>query len=409
MARPPVTDDYYAILEVTQFATSEAIRESYKRLALRFHPDKNKDDGATANFQRLSIAWETLRDPVKRVDYDRNYVRISKRKREEEAKIASEVKRRREEVDREARAQWDSDGASTELNDDEIQRREKARSWKYDVQLDYLTRLQAWTDRRQVLFRQISENQQLKRRREADLAAVTGEKDSDVKKMFEDAIETSKSIGQKIQDPAATLAKLLEGRQNFINRLREGIEDSRKRMKELFIEFEVGTKKYEDEEAKSRDTRVREALELLGPPGRNPPLFSTIDKKGQVINRWKALSRVRRGVKFSFSLETASEGPWHHCGQWKRVGGDQTCERCDQAAFHLILECAPAKCPCCGLIVCDDCFRDLKLLREYDKWIRSSVDEARDSLFSLELEYRTKLPPKSSCGNFGTNVTFEDF
>ena len=77
MAPPTVNDDYYAILEMPQSATLEVITKSYKRLALKLHPDRNKRDDATAAFQLVSqmsylgreaigllvnIAWPCLRD-----------------------------------------------------------------------------------------------------------------------------------------------------------------------------------------------------------------------------------------------------------------------------------------------------------------------------------------------------------
>jgi hypothetical protein len=49
-----------------------------------------------------------------------------------------------------------------------------------------------------------------------------------------------------------------------------------------------------------------------------------------------------------------------------------------------MLECGPAKCPGCGIIVCHNCHRDLQLLREYDDWIRSPADDGKDYFFSLE-------------------------
>jgi len=48
-------EDFYAILEVHPFAPVEKIRESYRRLALRCHPDKNRDVRATEDFQR--VGW----------------------------------------------------------------------------------------------------------------------------------------------------------------------------------------------------------------------------------------------------------------------------------------------------------------------------------------------------------------
>lgn len=51
MAPPPITEDYYAVLEVEQSATPELIVKSYKRLALKFHPDRNAQHDTTEAFQ----------------------------------------------------------------------------------------------------------------------------------------------------------------------------------------------------------------------------------------------------------------------------------------------------------------------------------------------------------------------
>ncbi|KAF8857809.1 heat shock protein DnaJ, partial [Acephala macrosclerotiorum] len=61
----------YAILRVPQSSPLETIRDSYKRLALLLHPDKNKSPNATKEFQALLRAWETLKDEGKRREYDR--------------------------------------------------------------------------------------------------------------------------------------------------------------------------------------------------------------------------------------------------------------------------------------------------------------------------------------------------
>ena len=42
--------DYYQVLGVNRDADEEAIRKAYRALALRYHPDKNKDDGAEERF-----------------------------------------------------------------------------------------------------------------------------------------------------------------------------------------------------------------------------------------------------------------------------------------------------------------------------------------------------------------------
>ncbi|EFR02051.1 hypothetical protein MGYG_05054 [Nannizzia gypsea CBS 118893] len=101
-----IDDDYYRILEVAETATTEMITKSYKRLALRLHPDKNKNINATEAFQlvcnslilgdyaqssmqeslirlthmsglpKLVNAYETLKDKDKRRAYDLTYSRV---------------------------------------------------------------------------------------------------------------------------------------------------------------------------------------------------------------------------------------------------------------------------------------------------------------------------------------------
>ena len=51
MVPSPITNDYYLVLEVGQTATPELIIKSYKRLALKLHPDRNTKDDATKAFQ----------------------------------------------------------------------------------------------------------------------------------------------------------------------------------------------------------------------------------------------------------------------------------------------------------------------------------------------------------------------
>lgn len=63
--------DYYKVLEVDYDASEEKIRLNYRRLALKWHPDKHKDDSVvTAKFQEINEAYTVLSDPAKRLDYD---------------------------------------------------------------------------------------------------------------------------------------------------------------------------------------------------------------------------------------------------------------------------------------------------------------------------------------------------
>src|SRR5450432_1166907 len=63
--------DYYEILEITREETADGIKKSYRKLAVRYHPDKNPGDKtAEEKFKELSEAYEALSDPQKRAAYD---------------------------------------------------------------------------------------------------------------------------------------------------------------------------------------------------------------------------------------------------------------------------------------------------------------------------------------------------
>lgn len=68
----PTKRDYYEILAVERTATEEEIKRSYRKLAVKFHPDKNPDDAhAEEKFKELGEAYDVLMDGDKRAAYDR--------------------------------------------------------------------------------------------------------------------------------------------------------------------------------------------------------------------------------------------------------------------------------------------------------------------------------------------------
>ena len=63
--------DFYEILEVSRDAGDDAIKRSYRKLAMKFHPDRNKgNQDAEKKFKEVSAAYEILKDPQKRAAYD---------------------------------------------------------------------------------------------------------------------------------------------------------------------------------------------------------------------------------------------------------------------------------------------------------------------------------------------------
>ncbi len=67
----PVTRDYYEILTITRSANSDEIKRAYRRLAMKYHPDRNPgDEEAERNFKEAAEAYEVLSDVNKRKTYD---------------------------------------------------------------------------------------------------------------------------------------------------------------------------------------------------------------------------------------------------------------------------------------------------------------------------------------------------
>ncbi|XP_002156957.1 dnaJ homolog subfamily B member 4 [Hydra vulgaris] len=63
--------DYYKILGVEKSADGAALKKAYRKLALKYHPDKNKQPGAEEKFKEISEAYEVLSDDKKREIYDK--------------------------------------------------------------------------------------------------------------------------------------------------------------------------------------------------------------------------------------------------------------------------------------------------------------------------------------------------
>ena len=63
--------DYYDILGITKQTSNDDIKKAYKKLAIKFHPDKNKSPKAEEAFKKIATAYQTLTDPKKRELFDK--------------------------------------------------------------------------------------------------------------------------------------------------------------------------------------------------------------------------------------------------------------------------------------------------------------------------------------------------
>ena len=62
--------DYYKILGCSKGASDDELKKAYRKMALKYHPDKNKEKGAEDKFKEVAEAYDVLSDPKKKQVYD---------------------------------------------------------------------------------------------------------------------------------------------------------------------------------------------------------------------------------------------------------------------------------------------------------------------------------------------------
>ena len=92
--------NYYEILGISKDAKSEEIKKKYRKLALEFHPDRNKSPNAHEKFIEINLAYETLINEQLRYEYDEKIFANGKSKTKTESNNSSKTSdyyRRKEE------------------------------------------------------------------------------------------------------------------------------------------------------------------------------------------------------------------------------------------------------------------------------------------------------------------------
>jgi DnaJ-class molecular chaperone len=95
--------DYYDILEIDSSASDLDIKKSYLRLAKKYHPDVYKEKINADHFKKVNEAFATLKNPVKRNDYDKRK-KVKSQKNEDTAQPQAKETKVRETIDPEFEA-----------------------------------------------------------------------------------------------------------------------------------------------------------------------------------------------------------------------------------------------------------------------------------------------------------------
>ena len=64
--------DYYEVLGVTKTSSQDEVKQQYRKLALKFHPDRNKSSESGEHFKEISEAYAVISDPEKKQVYDQH-------------------------------------------------------------------------------------------------------------------------------------------------------------------------------------------------------------------------------------------------------------------------------------------------------------------------------------------------
>ncbi|KAI3638979.1 hypothetical protein MIR68_003477 [Amoeboaphelidium protococcarum] len=90
--------DYYGVLGLKAQATDAEIKKSYRLLSLKYHPDKNRDEGAVEMFQQISKAYQILMDESARQAFDRLY-ELNKARAQRTRQMDAKRRRMKEDLD----------------------------------------------------------------------------------------------------------------------------------------------------------------------------------------------------------------------------------------------------------------------------------------------------------------------
>ncbi|TVY40776.1 Chaperone protein DnaJ [Lachnellula occidentalis] len=340
MAPAPITDDYYMVLEVVQTATPDQVVRSYKRLALKLHPDRNAKHDATEAFQLLGRAYETLTDESNRRAYDLIYPSISRSGRpppastqqsapSEGAKIAA-LQRSKQERD----ARW---GPQKKVFDFLIFERQSD-IWQLEQEIINLDKDSEEEKARKDRTRQQRriEKDLKEGRLEVKMAGLRREQGLLRKKKGE-LEEANKVDDKKIQ----VIQDRIRARETWHSQEREKV------LREVLAKLEEGAaEELERQQAEERAAEQKQQEEQVRYWQKAQDDNTKRYREQQYAHLYSSTAEV--------STRTASTITCRHDGWWPKIQGRAACPKCSESWTYLL------QCPSCQMEACPRCRSDIR-------------------------------------------------
>lgn len=376
MVRPTITEDYYRILKVPPSATLDLISQSYKKLALKLHPDRNLNQNTTAEFQLLGEAYETLKDEDKRREYDLIYPSISgtrgatratpsqsahtsraQQEASDEAQIATLLKSKQERADRLNAKKRVLEPSIFELQrsirqlQNQIASLDSIRAAEL-AEDAYRKSWTAWV--LSPLYKKAEENEEEKSRKARARQERMIEKDMKERRLMiaEESMKEEKGKLQKAIDEVVAPDRRDDQK---IQMIRERIAAVKAR--EARERAEKAQKEWMDRRAKEEEMRRKEMMERMEKErAERERIEKARREENERLQRERAAEQRRRTAEFVNQYEDnnryTSTAACIHDGWWPKVQGRTArtaCPRCGELWTYLL------QCPECNMKACPRC------------------------------------------------------
>ncbi|KAL8816515.1 MAG: hypothetical protein Q9191_008317 [Dirinaria sp. TL-2023a] len=408
MAPCEITDDYYAILEVSQTAPLDIIKKSYRRLVLLRHPDKNTNKAdATTAFQCLATAYETISDPEKRKIYDLQWVRIKHRQSTEqetrkrhaeaaeaERKRAAEERSNRQKEQRASqeclqqleklRASYDSrifelnreirrltaDVKRLQEQDDEESRKARERNswWAYLTSPIYGGKVQETAEQKQQRDHERHQRQASRRIKGSEV----GQKEARLQSLKSALQGVDARIAaerkKKIEDEARAQ------RQEKLRKEQEaGRQFEERQQRERYAKWQAEAEKKAAQEARERTQAAKEAREAEAAAKEEARKVQAAREEARKAREAAAAAARKRFSKLAHQRAPPSNSssnyknkkPCRHSAFWPKLEGSHLCSHCNTVQRRFAFQC-----PGCNMVACAGCrqsLRNEKMRRQTDR------------------------------------------